>query len=84
MPDEEIEAIWKRVYTAENIRNEDPYAVITADEAAAIWADARIWAPIVQLALDLERELVKGERCAVCGMTAAQAKAANYDCVREC
>lgn len=32
----------------------------------------------------VEREYTKGKRCSVCGMTSDQAKAANYDCAREC
>ena len=32
----------------------------------------------------LARDLGRGDRCAVCLMTSAQAKAIGYDCIREC
>lgn len=32
----------------------------------------------------LSRQYARGKRCGVCGMTTAQAKAANYNCTYEC
>lgn len=39
---------------------------------------------LVRIYEGVAKQLARGERCAVCGMTDAQSKAANYDCTQEC
>lgn len=39
---------------------------------------------LIRICESVAKQLARGERCAVCGMTIAQAKEANYDCTYEC
>jgi hypothetical protein len=59
------------------------FSLITPGEAEELWSKLRGNA-YAQLIEGLTRQLVRGERCAVCGMTDQQSKEAGYDCVNEC
>lgn len=39
---------------------------------------------LIDLVCDIESDYARGYRCAVCGMTREQSKAAGYDCATQC
>lgn len=57
---------------------------LTAEEAEFVWSMHVEPKEYRLLITRLERELVKGIRCGVCGNTAEQSAEKGYDCVHEC
>jgi hypothetical protein len=61
---------------------------LTSDEAQRIiqkvWSKFDGYGDLIWVYDCIQREFTRGERCSVCGNTAEQSKALNYDCINEC
>lgn len=82
--------LWNRYYTPDNtgISRSDRASIVTLDDIdmmseayQELSEDVRLF---VELSKIIERQYARGERCGVCGQTAAQSAAIGYDCIHEC
>lgn len=88
-PSPEVEALTTR-YIKESLNTHNgQYPEFTMDEIDMIrkavtdrFGDE--WSAVLTVHEWIAKEFARGHRCGVCGRTAAQNAAINYDCAREC